>query len=32
MIWNPRVTGDPTDISHAGEPVLGVDIEDVLEG
>ena len=30
--WNLRVTGDPTDISHAGEFILGVDIEDVLEG
>ena len=26
------MTGDPADISHAGELVLGVDIENVLEG
>ena len=26
------MTGDPTDISHAGELVLGVDIENVFEG
>jgi len=26
------VTSDPTDIGHTGEPVLGVDIENVLEG
>jgi Ca2+-binding RTX toxin-like protein len=26
------VTGNPADIGHAGELVLGVDIEDVLDG
>ena len=29
---NLRVTSDPTDIGHAPELVLGVDIEDVLDG
>ena len=26
------MTGNPADIGHASEPVLGVDIEDVLDG
>lgn len=29
---NLRVTGNPTNIGHAAEPILGVDIEDVLDG
>ena len=29
---NVRVTGNPANISHAGEPVLGMDIEGVFEG
>ena len=29
---NLRVTSDPTDIGHASELVLGVDIEDVFDG
>ena len=29
---NSRVTSNPADIGHTGELVLGVDIEDVLEG
>ena len=29
---NLRVARDPADISHASELVLGMDIEDVLEG
>jgi len=36
MCWckmrNSRVTGDPADIGHTSKPVLGVDIENVLEG
>jgi hypothetical protein len=27
-----RVASDPTDIGHAGELVLGVDIKDILDG
>jgi len=26
------VTGDPADIGHTSEPILGVDIENVLDG
>jgi hypothetical protein len=26
------VSGDPADIGHAGEPVIGVDVEDVFQG
>lgn len=29
--WNIRVSGDPADVSHASEAVVGVDIENVLE-
>ena len=29
---NLRVAGDPADIGHTSELVLGMDIEDVLEG
>lgn len=27
-----RVSGDPADIGHAGEPVIGMEIEDILDG
>ncbi len=27
-----RVSGDPANIGHAGEPVIGVDIEGILKG